>query len=89
MSEKQFAKGIFVEKPSPKAPDFVITKLSFKVAEAIAFLQENENNAGYVNVDVLMAKDGQKYYAALNDFKPSKPDSLNTEEQVDPDEIPF
>lgn len=78
MSEKQavFAKGLFVEKPSPKAPDFVIAKLSFKVADVIGFLQEHENNAGYINCDVLMAKDGQKYYAVLNQFEPKKPESL-------------
>lgn len=79
MSEpKKFAAGIFVEKPSERAPDFVIAKLSFKVAEAIAFLEANQNVAGYCNTDILMSKDGQKYYATLNDFKPEKPASLST-----------
>lgn len=86
--EKILAKGIYVEKPSTNAPDWVIAKVSFKVADAVKFLVEHENNAGYCNLDVLMTKDGTKFYAALNQFEPKKPESLK-EIEVDPSDLPF
>ncbi len=88
--EKVFAKGIFVEKPSQNAPDFVIAKVSFRATEACLFIMDNANNAGYTNLDILMAKDGQKYYAALNQFEPKKPESLqDTSEEDGSSSIPF
>lgn len=83
--EKQFAKGIYAELPSEKAPSFIKMKLSFKVADAAAFLAEHENNAGYVNCDVKESKDG-KIYVELNDFKPKKPESL---EETGESSVPF
>jgi hypothetical protein len=74
MSEKQqkvYAKGIFANTANN---DFVIAKLSFKVEDAIAFLQANKNEKGYCNIDILKGKDkdGQsKPYAVLNDWKPT------------------
>lgn len=98
-TEKVLAKGIYVEKPSVNAPTWVIAKVSFKVADAMAFLEEHVNNAGYVNLDVLISKDGQKYYAALNQFVPEKPGVVKEEadnvpieyppEDINPDDIPF
>jgi hypothetical protein len=86
--EKVLAKGIYVEKPSTNAPDWVIAKVSFKMSDALPFLQQHENKAGYVNLDVLMTKDGSKFYAALNQFEPKKPDSLQSSD-VNEEEIPF
>lgn len=75
MAEKTFAEGIYYEAPSDKAPAWVKGKLSFKVADAVKFLQANENNAGYCNVDILEGKSG-KVYTALNDYKPEKPEAF-------------
>jgi hypothetical protein len=36
-----------------------------------------------------MAKDGQKYYAALNQFEPKKPESLTGPMDDNKDHIPF
>lgn len=74
MSEKPtkvYAKGIFANTANN---DFVIAKLSFKVEDAIAFLQANKNEKGYCNIDILKGKDKEgnsKPYAVLNDWKPT------------------
>ncbi len=74
---KTFPKGIFFQKPREGAPDFVRGNLSFKVDEAIAFLNEHKNAQGYVNIDMLKSEKG--IYLALNEWK--KPETLNTEEE--------
>lgn len=71
MSDKIFAQGIFFDKPSDKAPEFVKGKISFKVEEAVAFLQENTNSKGYVNLDLLKSQAG-KLYLQVNDWEPEK-----------------
>lgn len=92
--EKVFAKGIYWDDKHPNAPEFVVGKLSFKVADAIAFLQEHVKNSGYVNCDVKRGQNG-KVYIELNTFMPGKPKILeeNTieypQEEINPDDIPF
>lgn len=83
--ENVFAKGMFVEKPSEKAPEFIKAKISFKVADVIEFLKEHENNAGYVNCDLKESKEG-KLYLQLNTFKVEKPKGM---EEKGEDSIPF
>jgi len=68
--EKVFAKGFFFERPHQNAPDFVRGKMSVKVSEAVEWLEANKSDRGYVNMDLLLAKDGEKLYFTLNDFKP-------------------
>lgn len=65
---KTFPDGIFYKKPREGAPEFVRGSLSFKVDEAVAFLQKHKNEAGYVNLDMLLSRDKQ-LYLALNDYK--------------------
>ena len=67
---KTFPKGIFFQKPREGAPEFVRGAISFKVDEAVAFLQEHKNEKGYVNVDMLLSKE-KGIYLALNDWKPN------------------
>lgn len=57
--EKIFADG-FIFKRNPKAPTFVIGRVSMKVEEAIAFLRTHEKN-GWVNVDIKEARSGNHY----------------------------
>jgi len=73
---KTFPKGIFFQKPREGAPDFVRGNLSFKVDEAIAFLNEHKNAQGYVNIDMLKSEKG--IYLALNEWK--KPEGLTEAE---------
>lgn len=62
-------KGFFFDRPREGAPDFVKGKLGIKVDDAVEFLRENRNDKGYVNLDLLVSKEG-KPYLKLNDWKP-------------------
>jgi len=76
MEEKKeviFPDGIIFKRPREGAPDFVKGSLSFKVEEAVAFLQKHVDN-GWVNCDLKLSK-GSKLYLQLNDWKP-KGDNL-------------
>lgn len=70
MSDKVFAAG-FSFKRREKAPEFVIGSLSVKVEEAVAFLQENANENGWVNLNINTGKSG-KPYVELDTFVPQK-----------------
>ncbi len=74
--ETVFTRGIYFEKRAG-APAYVICKLSFKVAEAILFLQQYENGGGYVNVDILESKGG-KPYCKLNQYIPENKEPTTT-----------
>jgi hypothetical protein len=68
MSEIKFVDGLKVER-NPKAPEWVIASLNFKVDQIIPWLQANAVN-GYVKADIKLSKKGSMY-AAINDWKPS------------------
>ena len=70
--EKIFADG-FIFKRNPKAPTFVIGRVSMKVEEAINFLKTHEKN-GWVNVDIKEARSGN-HYMELDTFEANKNDS--------------
>ena len=69
---KELVEGIF---PKEAQQDFIVTKLSFKVADFANFLRQKEGvikeNNGWINIDVLKCKSG-KWYCAYNDWKPEK-----------------
>jgi hypothetical protein len=70
--EKVFAKGFFFERPHQNAPDFVRGKMSIKVSEAVEWLEANKSERGYVNLDLLLAKDGEKLYFVKNEWVPKE-----------------
>lgn len=88
MSEREtiFADGMFVEKPSENAPDFIKLGISIKVAEFTEFLKKHEKASGYVNLNLKKSKGG-KLYVDLNDFKPKKDEK--SEDDINPSDIPF
>ena len=63
-----FVDGMFFDKPSAGAPDFVKGKISVKVETLVPFLEEHKNDKGYVNID-LKKSTGGKLYLSLNNFK--------------------
>jgi|ERR1035437_3993522 hypothetical protein len=67
--DKIFARGIFFDLPSDKAPTFIKGKISMKVHEAIKFMEEYQNVGGYINLDLKVSAGG-KPYVELNTFKP-------------------
>jgi len=72
MAEKTFADGLVAKYPHAKAPDFVVAHLSIKATELIAFIEKHRKADGWLNLDLLTSKDGQKMYAVLNEWKPEK-----------------
>ena len=67
--------------------DFVKARLSFKVDEFIKTLKDNEKK-GWVNLDVLMSKQG-KMYCKFNTYEPeATAESKATEEPIG-DDLPF
>ena len=66
----KLANGIIFKRKGEKSPDFVKGKVSIKVDEFIQTLKENNNN-GWVNLDMLLAKTGNIYFA-VNDWKPEQ-----------------
>jgi len=70
--ETIFADGIFFNKPHENAPDFVKGSVGIRVKEAVEFLVRNENENGFVNIDLLKSKEKGTLYFVLNDWKPEK-----------------
>lgn len=88
--EKIFADG-FVFKRNPNAPQFVVGRLSLKVEDAIAFINQNQKN-GWVNLDVKQARSGN-YYIELDTFTREEANRNTStpapEPAADDDDIPF
>ncbi len=76
MSEQQkqrvYVNGMFIKTQKTNYGDII--KLSCKVEDVVAFLQQNSNN-GWVDIDLLQKKEldakGRSHTAVLNDWKPS------------------
>jgi hypothetical protein len=67
--EITFANG-FIFKRNEQAPDWAIGKVSIKVSEFKAFLDEHADG-DWLNLEVKKSKSG-KYYAQLDTWKPEK-----------------
>lgn len=81
--------GLFFDKPSENAPDFVKGKISIQADKLIPFLEQHKNEKGYVNIDLLKSKAG-KLYCKLNTFVPQKQEKPEyPQEDINPDNIPF
>lgn len=93
MTEKVFAKGLYVKAPSEKAPEFVKFGMSIKRQEVMEWLQGMPDE--WINLQVKEAKSG-KWYAEVDTWKPdaSKARVSPTPQPVTPqddfeDDIPF
>jgi hypothetical protein len=81
----EFPKGLFANKPGEKAPDFIKAKLNIDREEFIGWLKDQPEK---VNIDIRESKDGTKWFAAVNDWKPGK--KIETEpEQIGDGDFPF
>jgi hypothetical protein len=71
MSDNKFVTGLFVNAPHEKAPEFVKASLSFKPAEFVEWLNQQEpNDKGYVRIQVKVSGKSGKWYAELDNWKP-------------------
>lgn len=68
MSETIYAKGLFANPKLENAPNILVCRLSFKTSDFKQFLDENTNEKGYVQVDILKGKDQTKLTAKLNTY---------------------
>lgn len=68
--EKIYPKGIYANKKRDNAPDFVIGGISIKKYDLVEWLEGvEENEKGYINLDMLEGKDGP--YLVVNTWKPT------------------
>lgn len=88
MSDKIFAGGMRFEKPKEGTPEFVKGRLSFKVDEAVEFLQKYKNEKGWVNIDLLKSKEKGTLYLQLNDWKPKEQGEVATKVEYPENELP-
>lgn len=91
-SDIVFADGFFYNEPHENAPDFVLGRVSVKVADALEFLSANANDKGYVNLQILRSQEG-KPYMKLDTFVPDSSRAVSTSAPADSDgdgeELPF
>lgn len=81
MADAKFVDGMRFEIPEKK-PSFVVGKISIKVSELIPFLEENQTEKGWINIDLKIGRSG-KPYAELNTWKPTRNKVQEEEENQD------
>lgn len=89
MSDKKFPDGIIFKLPRENAPDYVIGAISIKKKEALVWIKEQDGD--WINLDLLVSKEG-KPYCAVNEYKkPSspKPEETDPIEEKDDRDLPF
>jgi len=69
MTDPIFPKGIIFKKPKEGAPEWIRGHLSFKVDEAVEFLNEHKKADGWVNIDIKKSKEG-KLYLQVDKWEP-------------------
>jgi len=92
MSNVEFINGLIAKAPHENAPDFVKCNLSIKRVDLINYL--NSKHDDWLNVDIKVSKDGQKWYASLNEWKPNQGGTTNHPDPVSQgsgfdEDIPF
>ena len=72
MSEsKVWCEGFYFDRRE-NAPDFVIGRIGIDVQRFVAWLEKQSvSDRGYLNINVTRSKDGTKYSASLDTWKPS------------------
>lgn len=84
--DKVFADGI-IFKRNDNAPQWAVGKLSFKVEEAIAFLQANSKK-GWVNLNINKSQGG-KIYIELDTWEATEKSVVKVEENTSFDDLEF
>ena len=94
MSEsKVWCEGFYFDRRE-NAPDFVIGRIGIDVQRFVAWLEEQPvSDRGYLNINVTRSKDGTKYSASLDTWKPSgerrEPAPAATVDMDDDSDLPF
>ena len=70
--EKVFAEGIWFNERKQNQPDFVLGSLSITPGKFMDFLQsQTPDDKGYVKLQILMSRDGNRPYMCVDNWKPS------------------
>lgn len=85
--DKVFAKWLYVNDPSEKAPDFVKFNVWINAEQFKEFLDANKDAKWFVNIDIKQKRDQSWHYGELNTYKQSK--SNDNDNQVKEDEEDF
>jgi len=78
MAENIFAEGIYLNKVSDKAPEFIKANVSIHIEKAIAWLETQKGNVdekGYIKLTGKESKEGKRYFQ-LDTWKPEKRDAF-------------
>ena len=95
--DNAFIDGLFVFAPRENTPSFVKAVISIRPDEFTKWLEANKgkvNDKGFLPIQILESKGG-KWYAKVNDFKPTQTEhsvpteSNNSSDEIDPNSIPF
>ena len=90
MSDKEFPRGLFVQRPRPNAPDFVIGRISIKVEDFLEYLSMKDGQE-WLRIDIKegfkAGDDGRKnWYTQVDNWvKPS----ARADTEGDRDALPF
>ena len=91
-----FVDGMIAKKPSERAPEFIISNVSFKTVDFIDWARKHQSD-GWVRVVIKESKGG-KHYASLDTFVPTKKEEYDTgleaareaaHAEIKEDDIPF
>ena len=68
-NDTKFIDGLRFKEPNERAPEYVKAKGSIKVADLLAWLQQQSGE--WVNFDVKVSQSGN-WYASVNEWKPQQ-----------------
>lgn len=80
-NETKFIDGLRFKEPNERAPEYVKAKGSIKVADLLAWLQQQSGE--WVNFDVKVSQSGN-WYAAVDDWKPQQQTGNGTARRTAP-----
>ena len=99
----KYIKGLYANRPHPKAPEYVIASLSVKPVDLIDSLQMFPPDE-YLYLDVKRGKEkdkngNEKFYVQINDYKRATKTEVKTvdgmpvididENNINPEDLPF
>lgn len=70
--ESKLIQGLYCSKGNQEWKKLRIGVKVATFAQELVRLKDQVSEAGFINIDVCLSKDGQKLYAVLDDYKPEK-----------------
>ena len=80
---KNFPEGLRFSSPSEKAPEWVKGQISVNVAKFLPWAEANQDERGWINLDLKVSKNGN-YYLELNEWRKDKTGQKRTIEKPTP-----